>query len=85
MKNNNLSEEQIGNLVAMGTCEAAIDPKFENNLRNWLLQQTLRPEVKPRTQPLFARAELWFAVGAVAALALIGYGLWLPTVLDFTH
>ena len=85
MKNNNLSEEQTGRLVAMGAGEAVIDPGFESSLRNWLVQQTLKPEVKPRAQPIFARAELWFAVGAVAALALIGYGLWLPTVLDFAH
>ncbi len=85
MKNNNISEEQIGNLVAMGAGEAVIDPGFENNLRNLLVQRAIQPEVKQKAQPLFARAELWFAAGAVAALALIGYGLWLPTVLDFTH
>lgn len=80
----NIKEEaKLKRMVSMAVSDIIIDRSFKNELRTRLLAGA-KPEACTVARPLFTRGELWFALASVIALGIIGYGLWLPTVLNFS-
>jgi hypothetical protein len=79
---NNIEEAKLKRMISMALSDIVVDKSFKNHLRSRLLAGTKQEECE-KAKPFFRRGELWFALATVFALGVIGYGLWLPSVMSF--